>query len=91
MTLKEINISLIEYIDDVAINVVTPEGYLYMIPDADTSTVSGQVTQTDDFIIEGDYLLWNNQRIDLTQSIDPITDTLEAEPVQAEPTRKRKS
>jgi hypothetical protein len=74
MTLKEINISLIEYIDDVAINVVTAEGYLYMIPDADTSTVSGQVTQTDDFIIEGDYLLWNNQQIDLNQSVDADLD-----------------
>jgi hypothetical protein len=74
MTLKEINISLIEYIGDVAMNVVTPEGYLYMIPDADTSTVSGQVTQTDDFIIEGDYLLWNNQQIDLNQSVDADLD-----------------
>jgi hypothetical protein len=74
MTLKEINISLIEFIGDVAINVVTPEGYLYMIPDADTSTVSGQVTQTDDFIIEGDYLLWNNQQIDLNQSVDADLD-----------------
>jgi hypothetical protein len=74
MTLKQINISLIEYIDDVAINVVTPEGALYMIPDADTSTVSGQVTQTDDFIIEGDYLLWNNQQIDLNQSVDADLD-----------------
>jgi len=74
MTLKEINISLIEYIGDVAINVVTPEGALYMIPDADTSTVSGQVTQTDDFIIEGDFLLWNNQQIDLNQSVDADLD-----------------
>jgi hypothetical protein len=74
MTLKEINISLIEYIGDVAMNVVTPEGYLYMIPDADTSTVSGQVTQTDDFIIEGDFLLWNNQQIDLNQSVDADLD-----------------
>jgi hypothetical protein len=74
MTLKQINISLIEYIDDVAINVVTAEGALYMIPDADTSTVSGQVTQTDDFIIEGDFLLWNNQQIDLNQSVDADLD-----------------
>lgn len=69
MKLKEVNIALIEYIDDVAINVVTPEGVLYMIPDADTSKVSGHVLQTDDFTIEGDYLLWNGQEIDLNQEV----------------------
>jgi hypothetical protein len=50
-------------------NVVTPEGVLYMIPDADTSKVSGHVLQTDDFTIEGDYLLWNGQEIDLNQDV----------------------
>ena len=70
MTLKEINISHIEYIDNVLINVVTPEGYLYMVPDADTSTVSGQVTRTDDFTIIGDFLHWNSQQIDLLQEVN---------------------
>jgi hypothetical protein len=69
MKLKDINIFEIEYIENTIINVVTPEGYLYMVPNVDMTGISGQVTKSTDFSIENDILKWNNVEIDLNQEI----------------------
>lgn len=72
MKLKDLNITGLEVIGDIALSVIDDKGKPYMIPDTDTSTIeNGTVCEiVNEITIEGDMLTWSKGTINLDQEIN---------------------
>ena len=69
MKLKEIEITALEVVGDMALSVISTEGAMYRIIDADNSNLDNTMLteRVADFTRNGDTLEWRGQVINLDQ------------------------